>query len=268
MSKKEIQEQLIRARDEYISLIKSELLGPGSEFNIPDAEHELISSSPMLRYYVGILYPQGNRLNLNNDEAKVTGDDEVEEFNELDQKAPTDEYEEVEKRKEHSYELDETAVGENLDEDISLSAQYMPSSMGFTFIVKGMDKRVYGKVSFATYRKARVSDCVVPYVPMNEENDYIVPVEFSHIIKYEKDKNVFRLLSSVQSKDISRIIERDTLSVEDCNVLKDRAYRLASFCRFGYVREPHNDIEFVLDFSEGDYVDNTKNIGSFANVGV
>ena len=260
MSKKEIQEQLIRARDEYISLIKSELLGPGSEFNIPDAEHELISSSPMLRYYVGILYPQGNRLNLNNDEAKVTGDDEVEEFNELDQKAPTDEYEEVEKRKEHSYELDETAVGENLDEDISLSAQYMPSSMGFTFIVKGMDKRVYGKVSFATYRKARVSDCVVPYVPMNEENDYIVPVEFSHIIKYEKDKNVFRLLSSVQSKDISRIIERDTLSVEDCNVLKDRAYRLASFCRFGYVREPHNDIEFVLDFSEGDYVDNTKNI--------
>ena len=77
MSKKEIQEQLIRARDEYIRLIKSELLGPGSEFNIPDAEHELISSSPMLRYYVGILYPQGNRLNLNNDEAKVTGDGRI-----------------------------------------------------------------------------------------------------------------------------------------------------------------------------------------------
>ena len=47
MSSQEIREQLIAARDEYIKLIKSELMGPGSEFHIPDAEHELISSSPL-----------------------------------------------------------------------------------------------------------------------------------------------------------------------------------------------------------------------------
>ena len=41
--------ELIKARDEYIEGIKSELLGPGSEFSIPDSEHELISSSPIIR---------------------------------------------------------------------------------------------------------------------------------------------------------------------------------------------------------------------------
>ena len=38
--------QYITARDEYISLIRDELLGPGSEINIPDKDHELISTSP------------------------------------------------------------------------------------------------------------------------------------------------------------------------------------------------------------------------------
>ena len=68
MTSREIREQLINARDEYINLIKSELLGPGSEFSVPNIEHELISSSPMSRYSVGILYPQENQLNQDNDE--------------------------------------------------------------------------------------------------------------------------------------------------------------------------------------------------------
>jgi len=63
MTNGEIRKQLIGSRDEYINLIKSELLGPGSEFSVPDIEHELISSSPMSRYSVGILYPQGNQVN-------------------------------------------------------------------------------------------------------------------------------------------------------------------------------------------------------------
>ena len=32
-------QELIKVRDEYIKLIKTELLGPGSEISIPDAEH-------------------------------------------------------------------------------------------------------------------------------------------------------------------------------------------------------------------------------------
>ena len=50
--------QLIDIRSTYCELIRRELLGPGSEVSIPDAEHELITSLPYQRYSVGVLYPQ------------------------------------------------------------------------------------------------------------------------------------------------------------------------------------------------------------------
>ena len=50
--------EYIEARKEYVERVKKELLGPGSEVNIPDEEHELISSSPSVRYSIGILFPQ------------------------------------------------------------------------------------------------------------------------------------------------------------------------------------------------------------------
>ena len=69
--------ELIQAREDYIELIKKELLGPGSEISLPDEEHELISDSPNTRYSIGILYPQGNKLNADNDDmSKVEPQDE------------------------------------------------------------------------------------------------------------------------------------------------------------------------------------------------
>ena len=50
--------EYIEARKEYVERVKKELLGPGSEVSIPDEEHELISSSPSVRYSIGILFPQ------------------------------------------------------------------------------------------------------------------------------------------------------------------------------------------------------------------
>ena len=38
-------QKMIKARDEYIELVKKELMGPGSEISIPDEEHELISDA-------------------------------------------------------------------------------------------------------------------------------------------------------------------------------------------------------------------------------
>ena len=68
MTGSEIRQAMISAREEYIGIIKDELLGPGSEFSLPDREHELISSTPTSRYSVGILFPQGNAVNQDNDE--------------------------------------------------------------------------------------------------------------------------------------------------------------------------------------------------------
>ena len=84
MNNREIRTWLISARDEYINIIKSELMGPGSEFSFPDAQHELISSSPLSRYSVGILFPQGNIVGQDNDETVVIGEDLPEEHAEVE----------------------------------------------------------------------------------------------------------------------------------------------------------------------------------------
>ena len=68
MTNGEVKKELISAREKYINEIKAELAGPGSEFSVPDLEHELISASPISRYSVGILFPQGDRIGLDNDE--------------------------------------------------------------------------------------------------------------------------------------------------------------------------------------------------------
>ena len=44
MSNDIIKEELIAAREEYVKAVKTELMGPGSEFSFPDSEHELISA--------------------------------------------------------------------------------------------------------------------------------------------------------------------------------------------------------------------------------
>ena len=59
----------LSARDQYIALIKAELLGPGSEISIPDPEHELVTNSPDVRYSIGVLFPKNNRMNADNDDA-------------------------------------------------------------------------------------------------------------------------------------------------------------------------------------------------------
>ena len=53
--------EFLSARDEYITRVKEELLGPGSEISIPDSEHELITNSPDVRYSIGILFPKNNK---------------------------------------------------------------------------------------------------------------------------------------------------------------------------------------------------------------
>ena len=164
------------------------------------------------------------------------------------------------RRKGHrNYEFDQTA-NETLDEEVELSTQHMPSSMGVTFVVRGATDVVRGSVSFATYRKGQVEDLLIPYIPSDPDR-YAVCREFAHIMSYDKEKKAFRLLAKVQKREIREIIERDTLPGDERDTLIQIAYRFAELCRTAYVREPHNDIEFVLDFSNGDYVDDKSGLG-------
>jgi hypothetical protein len=140
MRDSEIRKHLIDARDEYIGIIKSEILGPGSEFNYPDIEHELISSNPLSRYSTGILFPQGNLVNQDSDERipldEMGENSETEDELAIEDAETAEDAEGAKTYKSRNYEFDETA-DENLDEEIGMSSQYMPSSMGITFLVKG-----------------------------------------------------------------------------------------------------------------------------------
>lgn len=265
MKNDEIREQLIVAREEYINLIKAELLGPGSELPEPDTNHELISSSPVSRYSVGILYPQGNQVNQDSDETVPITDGDAESEPEAPEVSPQDESEAPTLSSGFcEFEFDETA-DENLDEEIGLSAQYMPSSMGITFIVKGKADTVRGNVSFAIYKNAKVTDCIIPFAPEDPEH-YSIPTAFAHKMFYNKELGVIRLLSRVTAKEIRDILERDTIPENEIFSIKKISYRFVDFCRNGYVRVPHM-ADFTLDFSQGDYIDNNRGLdGTIAKI--
>ena len=123
MTDSTIRQSMISAREEYIGIIRDELLGPGSEFSLPDKEHELISSTPTSRYSVGILFPQGNAVNQDNDETVELEetDNSVEDSGSFSGEDPgTDP---VQQKKQRTYAFDETA-DENLDEEIEMATQY------------------------------------------------------------------------------------------------------------------------------------------------
>lgn len=252
MSGNEIRESLIHARDEYIDIIRSELLGPGSEFNLPDKEHEIISSSPVSRYSIGILFPQGNLVEQDGDETvPLTEEEEASVVTVPEAVVTSDEGTTSKHRK--SSEYDETA-DEGLDEEIGMSTQYKPSSAGLTFLVKGNADTVYCDVTFATYRKSQMADCMVPYEPQNPDA-YTVAGEVAHIMTYDKQCHAFRLVAGTNQKELRRVFEQDTIPEDEYDILKNAAYRLVDFLSVGYVREPHEIKKLKIDFSKGNYFD-------------
>lgn len=218
MANKEIVETMISAREEYIDIIKSELLGPGSEFSLPDAEHEIISASPSSRYSIGILFPQGNLVNQDNDETvPLNGNDnEATTASEIFENnvAETD----IHKSVNRNYIRDET-VNENLDEEIGMSRQYMPSSMGITFLVRGDCNAIRGKLNFATYRRAQIADCMLPYHPENPK-DYALPPELADLMEFDGDNMLLKLKKPVKASEVRDIFERDIMPKNDLLLFK------------------------------------------------
>lgn len=254
MNSKELKKALILARDEYIDLIKGDLLGPGSEFDLPDREHELISSSPISRYSMGILFPQGIVNGQDNDEVlDINNECEEYQYDQSDIENIISTSEKVEKTR-HVADYEE----EGLDEEIEMSTQYKQSSMGMTFIAKGLINKVKVKLSYATYRRAKVTDCIVPYIVDNPDG-YIVVDALKDVVEYDKDKQVLKLKKSLSYKEVREIKERDIIPEDEASILEKALYKLAGYINNGYVREPHNDLIIELFFNDSNYVtsDNT-----------
>lgn len=246
-------QELIRVRDEYIELIKKELMGPGSEVSIPDEEHELISDAPNTRYSMGILYTQNAKMNADNDDTS-----RVEEKDES--VVIEDEEKEVQNSGE-GYVKNAYAVADadedNLDEEIGLATQNMPSSMGITFFVKGDAKIVTCKVTFATYRKSVALDCRLPYTEIPDS--YELPQEFDSYVYIDRKEKTLRLTTGgLNRKKVRELEDRDLLGGDEFGIIS-MMYKLADQLGKGYVREPHES-DVTLDFSSSDYLDQNKEI--------
>lgn len=269
MTRNEIRSQMIDAREEYIGIIRSEIMGPGSEFNIPDAEHELISAKPDSRYSVGILFPQGNQISQDSDETLPVSDadeggesimDAEEKIDPVD-KQRRGHFSEIPTASADSTPDDESDEGigtGSLDEEIGMASQYMQSSMGITFLAKGDTSHIFGNVKFATYRAAKVTDCKIPYFPANPET-YTLPPELDHKMVYNRESSCIRLKTQITLKEARDIFEHDTIPENEFFLLKQITYRFVDYCHTGYVREPHEIESFELDFTHGDYVEDEKN---------
>ena len=242
---------LLDARERIISEIRKELLGPGSEYSIPDDQHEIITDLPEVRYSVGILYPQENLYESDNDDTLRTregaGDTAAEEE---EISIGADEEDDDNHLTGYCKNIAEDTDVNTLDEDISLSVQNLPSSMGFTFFIRGMVDRIVFEVEFGTYRKALLEDCAIPFDP--PENDYTIPVEFKDYVYYSNEEGLLRLKNPLKRKDVYRIFKTNNI---DDDYLKDALFRICNqFGPKGYVREPHC-IDIAVNFSDGNYVD-------------
>lgn len=239
----------IQAREEYIQLIKQELLGPGSEVCVPDAEHELISTSPEKRYSMGILFPQNNKMNADEDETERGNSDELEAEDDLFQEESVDEVGDIKMSGARSKDADESPEEDNLDETVSLASQNLPSSMGFTFFALGNTQNVHGVLNFGTYRAAMVPDCKVPTTI--EEDKLYIPGELSDYIYYDSESKCIRLKTGITRKQVNALREKDNY-VESALPLINSMFDLSDQLKSGYVRTPHKH-EFDLSFSTGDY---------------
>ena len=122
--------EYIAARSAYIQLIRQEMLGPGSEISLPDADHELISSPPEKRYSIGILFPQDHKNNDSVLDSEPSEDD-------TDEEAEADVYHVSYEDEDIHEENSDMNHDNNLDEEVNLASQNMPSSFGMTFFVRG-----------------------------------------------------------------------------------------------------------------------------------
>ncbi|HHT95021.1 MAG TPA: helicase-related protein [Clostridia bacterium] len=247
---------LIEARNEYVKLIKQEMLGPGSEISIPDEEHELITSSPDIRYSIGILFPRNNMINADNDDSVRVEESVSEENEEVFEEDLNSEI----TNEATSYKGDSVnpADEENLDEEIGLAAQNMPSSMGITFFALGDSSEIKCKITFATYIRAELNDCRIPFSPQNPET-YTVPEPLSNYLVYDVSERCLKFKDSkISRREIHNLKKQNLLKFDESNIY-DLMYKLADQGQRGFVRVPHS-LEVKLKFGNSDYIDKNKEL--------
>ncbi|MDV4152121.1 helicase-related protein [Clostridium sp. AL.422] len=216
----------MRVRREIVERCKAEMLGPGSEDIGGNIETEVISDSPIERYSLGILFPQNSNYELNDEEKPVKVEKEPDE----------DVILEYLNEKSSETNISKSYVEDGVQDQITMTNQFLPSAMGLTFFAQGEINSLNIRVSASTYRESSFKDCCVRIenslgIEKYYLNDFIyVEGEFVKLKKNISKKDVYELVSG-------REIEKER--PELVSIL----YKLADLCTVnrintGYVRNP------------------------------
>ena len=188
--------EMIKIREQYVQIMREELLGPGSEISVPNAEHEIITENPEERYTLGVLYPAGKRMNADNadrfyedSEENPEEETDIEETDYMSGQRSSVDRQDGTAGKESDREA--YVEGSNLDEEISLASQNKPASMGIIFLAEGDTDTVNCTVRFGTYRRTMMTDVKVPFVPENAES-FEMPTELTPYAVYDRKERLLR----------------------------------------------------------------------------
>lgn len=225
------QNDLMDLRQKIIDALRSELMGPGSEISYPDAEHELISEYPSDRYSVGILYPQNVKFG-DNDAVKEEKDDKEQEETESGSEDTE------ESGKHYTMHKDDA-----FDDDVNMAQQNKPSSMGFTFFIKGNIDSIKINVAYAKYVVADDRDIVVPY----PYDDLYIPDCLSGYVAFDKENKTLKKLQPIKWGELNDLFEHN--AIEDPELLNTIAnFNKVFQSKRAYRRCPFNE-NITLNFA-------------------
>ena len=239
--------KFIKTRDEYVEYVKQQLLGPGSEGECPDFEHEILSTGAAGKYCLGIIYPQddnygGNDTDVDNSsfeteqEGTVFFEDDTEINSSKNSKNDT---------------LTEAVISdEEMDsaDTVNLAMQRKPSSFGFTFYTKENLKSLTVYVEFAIYEKNKLQDCRIRLdnEDISKVNLETSPFELDETKKYIKfkknvdEENLFKQITEFDNTEIK--------GKENIWRLRNKFYLLKEQLRVGEHRIPFSgNVDFKFN---------------------
>lgn len=250
--------EMINVRNKYIEDLKRELLGPGSENISSDDSVEIITDNPKYRYSVGMIHPVNVKINENDEKDKKKLDEDLITGNCSDNNSKVYESEDY-----------SDVNDDSLDEEINLSFQNKPSSIGLTFFAKGNVDDIQCSLKFAKYRKTELTDIEIPFYTdeILESNDdaygKILPYSLQSYIVYDKKKKVLKpnlnskIVKELKWKKYYEMVERNEL--EKYGKEFDRALRkYIEVLQDSFVRIPYTK-ELTIHF-DNDYSDSNKKI--------
>ena len=250
----EIKKGYILAREQLIEMVRKQMLGPGSEYSIPDEKHEIITTRPSSRYSCGILFPQ-----LEGSDAENEPENEFED--ELEDSIAYDESEgNIESYKGYKEDLDRDPdnypkgdsreVDSQEDDSIKMVGREKPTSFGLSFFVKGNPVKLRCSIEFGMYRHTKIEECLI----QADEDVFFdnLPNAVKDKLRKTDDGFFWGLKGAIDRQWIKEQKENKYIPDEYSSIYNRVLYPLAAMCdsEKGYKRIPFQK-DFYVDFTNG-----------------